>query len=142
MIEMYRLEMSREFNVPLGTLFAAWSRPDVMQRWFAPGEMTVPECDAEVVVGGEYRIVMKNAEDELFIVGGKYREVELNKKLVFTWQWEDSPHCTLVEIDFESVSDVSSRVLLKHSEFVDQETCDKHEQGWNACLVNLEKSVA
>ena len=134
---MYQLTLNREFNLPVAKLFAAWTDPEVLSRWFAPGDMTVPETIADLRIGGRYRIVMENAEKQRYIVGGKYLEISPEQRLVFTWQWEDSPNVTKVELIFERIDEQRSLLSLHHSEFVDQESCDKHRQGWNGCLANL-----
>lgn len=139
---MLKLEIKQEFNTPVASLFKAWSNPEVIKMWFAPGDMTVPEARANVSVGGEYRFVMQNAEGEQFIVGGQYLEVVDNEKLVFSWQWEGSDNVTHVTVLFSKVDDGRSALELVHSEFEDQDACDKHNQGWQGCLANLPKALA
>ena len=139
---MYQLELEREFNVPVEKLFEFWIKPELMQRWFAPGNMTVHDASAELNADGKYRVVMNDPDDDTqHIVGGTYKVIETNKRLVFTWQWDGSPVATLVDLLFTELSDSRSKLMLKHSEFSDQESCDKHRQGWNGCLVNLGKTL-
>ena len=134
---MYQLNLEHEFNAPVARLFAAWSQPEVLKQWFAPGTMTVPEAEADVRPGGSYRIVMQHDDGSLHIVGGQYHEVIENEKLVFSWQWQSSPNVTRVEVVFKALDESHSKVVLTHSEFVDQDTCDKHTEGWIGCLANL-----
>ena len=136
---MYQLIINQEYDVPVTKLFTAWQKVELLKQWFAPGDMSVPEAFAEVVAGGHYRIVMQEADGSQHIVGGKYFEVVENEKLVFSWQWEGSPLATKVSLLFKSLSDNRSTLQLIHSEFADQESCDKHEMGWNGCLANLPK---
>lgn len=56
-------------------MFNAWTTPEVISQWFAPGSMTVPEASVDFKIGGAYRFVMQNQEGEQFIVGGEYREI-------------------------------------------------------------------
>lgn len=139
---MHQLEIIREFNVPVTRLYEAWTKPEIMGRWFAPGDRSVHEVSANPVVGGEYRVVMKNSMGELYTVGGTYREIEANRKLVFTWRWQDSPHQTLVELDFEALSEQTAKLLLRHSEFVNEDFCTRHNQGWLDCLDSLAAALA
>ena len=137
---MYQLNINHTFNAPVQQLFNAWKNPETIRKWFAPGEdMHVPQANADVREGGQYRIVMQNAEGEQFIVGGQYLQVIENKQLVFSWQWEGSPHTTRVELTFNSVNDSTCELHLVHSEFPDQEMCDKHQMGWDGCLAKLLK---
>ena len=68
---MYSLTISQEFNASVETFFNAWTTPEVISQWFAPGNMTVPEASVDFKVGGAYRLVMQNQEGEQFIVGGE-----------------------------------------------------------------------
>jgi len=134
---MYQLTIHREFDTPVDRLYQAWSQVDTIKRWFAPGSMTVPLAEAEVKTGGRYRIVMQDDDGSQHIVGGQYRQVVANQRLDFSWQWEGSPKATNVSVRFKSLDGDRSALELVHSEFDDQETCDKHDSGWNGCLVNL-----
>jgi len=139
---MFELTIERNFNVPVNQLFKAWCNPELIQKWFAPGNMTVPDAAADVREGGRYRIVMHDADDGSdHIIGGEYQQVVDNEKLVFTWQWEGNPIATKVAISFKALSDKNSMLTLNHTEFSDQEACDKHKMGWNGCLHNLPKAL-
>lgn len=138
---MYQLNINQEFNAPVEKLFAAWCKPELIKAWFAPGNMVVPEAEANVSEGGRYRIVMQDDDGTQHIVGGTYRKIVPNELLEFSWQWEGSPNTTKVVIAFKAVDEGRSSLDLTHSEFEDQEACDKHNMGWNGCLANLEKAV-
>jgi len=138
---MLQLQIDQEFNVPVSKLFKAWSNPEVVKKWFAPGDMSVPEASLELKEGGQYRFVMQEPEGEQHIIGGTYLEIVENEKLSFSWQWEGAPHATRVDVHFSDIDGMRSRLTLLHSEFEDQETCDKHEMGWNGCLANLQKRI-
>jgi len=139
---MYQLNISQEFNAPVEALFNAWAKPEVVSKWFAPGEMTVPEAELEFKKGGQYRIVMQNKDNEQFIVGGEYLEIQAPNKLVFSWQWSTSPHATRVTVLFSKLADNKSKLELTHTELETQESCDQHHQGWMGCLANLPKVLS
>lgn len=138
-----RLVMTRRFKAPVERVYAAWTDPEQMKRWFAPGDMSVPEASADVRRGGRYRVRMAGGEDgcEFHTTGGVYREVIVNERLVFTWQWEGSDLETLVTLEFESLSANETQLTLTHEGFDSGDTRDKHGQGWDGCLANLERFV-
>ncbi len=139
---MFELTIQRNFNVSVERLFIAWCNPELIQKWFAPGNMTVSDVTADVREGGIYRIVMHDSADgNNHIIGGEYQRVIRNESLVFTWQWEGNPIATRVAISFKAITDETSELILNHSEFLDKEACDKHEMGWNGCLQNLPKAL-
>jgi len=137
-----KLILTRTFKAPVERVYAAWTDPEKMRRWFAPGDMTVPDAEADVRVGGRYRVTMQGGECEFNVTGGVYREVIPNHRLVFTWQWEGTDLETLVTLEFRSVSANETELTLTHEGFDNESTRDKHGEGWNGCLVNLEAFVS
>lgn len=114
-----------------------------MKRWFAPDDaFSVPVAEADVRVGGRYRIVMRAPDGEEHHVSGVYREVVPNEKLVFTWAWRSTPEReSLVTVTLRAVG-AGTELTLTHEQFFDEEARDKHGQGWNGCLARLERELA
>lgn len=138
---MHALTITQQFPVAIETLFKAWTDPRTMQRWFAPGAMTVPTASADLRVGGRYEIVMEDA-DKRVTVGGEYLQILPHTQLSFSWKWAHGEHTTRVDLRFTALGDKQTELELKHSEFIDQESCDHHGQGWQGCLANLNKLCA
>ena len=138
---MFELSIKREFNTAVSTLFNAWTDPILVTKWFAPGDICVAEADVDATEGGQYRIVMQDVDGKQFIVSGTYQEIIENERLVFSWKWQDSDITTKVKVLFEVRKNNASALELIHTEFVDQESCDKHNMGWNGCLANLYKAI-
>lgn len=54
-------------------MFNAWNKADTIHKGVAHDEeATISETIADVREGGQYRIVMQNADGEQFIVSGSY----------------------------------------------------------------------
>jgi uncharacterized protein YndB with AHSA1/START domain len=134
---MNTLRITERFAAPLARVFSAWTDAAVLRRWFAPGDMRVPEAIADVRPGGRYRIVMEQADGQQHIVTGEFRDVIPNERLAFTWQWEGSEAVTLVEIVFRAIDANHTELNLVHTQFGTTDARDKHGQGWRGCLVNL-----
>ena len=135
--EIY-LTLHRTINAPVETVYAAWTDPEVMRRWFAPGDLAVARAVAEVEVGGTFLIEMRGADGENHITRGVYREVVPNRRLVHTWRWEGSDVESLITIELEPESAGATRLTLTHSRFANAEARDQHERGWTGCLAKLE----
>jgi uncharacterized protein YndB with AHSA1/START domain len=121
-------------------VFAAWTDPDILSRWFGPADVTVPEAELDPQPGGAYRFTMRNADGSTFVVGGTYREVDRPRRLQFTWRWESGvPHTfeSLVTIELEPVGEATELTLV-HSGFPDPSSAASHEDGWNASLPKLQ----
>jgi len=136
------LTIKRRFNAPPAKVFAAWADPEKMKRWMGPGEVTAPHIECDLRVGGRYRIVMRNPAGEEFDVGGVYREIVPNEKLVFTWAWKSMPEReSLVTMTVKPDGD-GTLMTLQHEQFFDEDARDRHNQGWEGAFVKLEKYLA
>ncbi len=70
---------------------------------------------------------------------GTYRLIDPPRKLVYTWNWENSTTPdTLVTVDFRSQGE-STEVTVTHEKFLDIETRDKHNEGWTGCMGRLDR---
>ena len=132
------LTLHRVIDAPVEAVWTAWTEPEMLRRWLAPGDATVVRAVAEVAVGGTFLVEMRGADGRKWLTRGRYREVVPHRRLVHTWRWEGSEVETLVTVELEPVSARSTRLTLTHSRFAHGEARDEHEQGWSACLAKLE----
>lgn len=138
------LTIRRTFKATQEQVFKALTDLGQMKQWMAPGSMQVSGLQADVRVGGKFRLKMKEPGDPGDqIAMGEYREITAPKKLVFSWAWEgaDEPGDTLVTISLNKVKE-GTELILTHEVFVSKEARDQHADGWNGCFAKLEKLVA
>jgi uncharacterized protein YndB with AHSA1/START domain len=84
------LVIERTFKGRARIIFEAWTRPELLKRWWAPCslDVTLFECEADVRVGGAYRYVFgKDARDPM-VFSGIYLEVTPYTRLVYTQLFE------------------------------------------------------
>ena len=135
------LIIKRRFNAAPPRVFAAFTEPQTIARWFGPPGVTKVEAESDLRVGGRYRIKAHMTNDTLE-VGGAYREIVPNEKLVYTWAWKSTPERESI-VTIALKPDGSGTLLtLTHEQFFDDEARDRHNQGWNAVLDKLEKLLA
>jgi uncharacterized protein YndB with AHSA1/START domain len=132
------LVIRRTYKAPRERVFAAWTTPEILQRWMTPvgGKGTTATMDARV--GGTYRIVMTADDGELFVAGGVVREFVPPERLQYMWQWEDDDgkpegNETILTLDFLERGD-ETELVLTHENFVDDAQRGRHESGWNGML--------
>lgn len=133
MTTVHNLRISSTIRAPRDKVYAAWTTPAILSKWFAPGQRNpLPEI-LDVRPGGKYRIVMKGDDDSPVAIG-EYREVVPGEKLVFTWGWEGDPsQPTLVTVTFADAKG-GTEVVLLHERFASAETCERHRMGWQAIM--------
>ena len=79
------LVVTRTFDGPARIVFEAWTKPELLQRWWAPKALgvTFVSCEADVRPGGKYRFVFAHGDSKMEFFG-KYLEVTPCSRLVWT----------------------------------------------------------
>lgn len=106
------LTVTRTFNGPARIVFEAWSKPELLQRWWAPKSFGIAfvSCEADVRTGGTYRFVFRHAAAEQpMAFFGRYLEVTPYARIV--WTNEESPDGPLTTVTFEEKGDQTLLVL-------------------------------
>lgn len=140
--ENVSLTINRTFAAPVDELYAAWTDPEIIRKWLAPGTTEVVHADTELRVGGQFLCQMREENGKMHATRGVYREIVPNRKVVFTWQWEGTEEETLITVTFNPKSATETELTLIHERFADAETRDLHTDGWSRCLNKLESLYA
>jgi uncharacterized protein YndB with AHSA1/START domain len=132
--------LKRRLNAPAEKVYAAWTQPAQLVHWFGPSQTVAGSVHAEmdVRVGGGFRVSFKTEDGEHHEVGGVYREVVPNEKLVFSWAWHTTPEReSLVTVLIRSEGE-AAMLTLTHEQFFDEAARDGHKRGWTGTLDKLE----
>lgn len=62
------LNFERSYTAPINTVWQAWTEPEMLRQWWGPEKTTVPECNIDLTIGGEIRVVT-----EAGVAMGKYQ---------------------------------------------------------------------
>jgi uncharacterized protein YndB with AHSA1/START domain len=99
------IEITRTFRAPARVVFDAWTRPELVQRWWAPASrgVSMASCDADVRAGGAYRYVMRTEDGQELAFSGTYSEVTPYRRLVYTSIFEPTRDAgaAIVTVTFE-----------------------------------------
>ncbi len=78
--------VTRTFNGPARLVFEAWTKPELLKRWWVPKSigMSLVSCEADVRVGGKYRFVFGLDDSKTMAFFGTYLEVTPPSRLVWT----------------------------------------------------------
>lgn len=134
------LEIVRVFDAPRSLVFRAWTDKEHMRQWSAPHGFVITHNEGEARAGGAWRSCMRSPEGEDLWLGGVYREVVENERLVFTHAWDRDDgtpgHETVVTVIFEDEGD-KTRMTFRQAYFESGEDRDGHGGGWNECFDRL-----
>jgi uncharacterized protein YndB with AHSA1/START domain len=81
------LVVTRTFNGPAHVVFEAWTKPELLKRWWAPKSFGISflSCETDVRTGGAYRFVFGHPSSEQpMAFFGRYIEVTPHSCLVWT----------------------------------------------------------
>ncbi|HLP83390.1 MAG TPA: SRPBCC family protein [Phycisphaerales bacterium] len=78
------LLLERTIATPPAAVWAAWTKPHLLMKWFTPSPWKTVECEIDLRPGGIFRTVMESPEGERFPGTGCYLEVVPQRRLVWT----------------------------------------------------------
>jgi len=140
-----KLRIVRVFAAPRALVFDAWTKPEQIKQWSAPRGFTIPVSEGDLKVGGKWRACMISPQGEELWLGGEYREIVPNERLVFTHAWgedEGKPRTeTIVTVQFADHPD-GTEMIFEQTGFASIESRDGHSGGWNECLELLADHLA
>lgn len=128
------LLIEREFDAPVALVFRLWESRDHMLRWWGPEGFTAVELDWELTPGRPWRGAMTSKQYGLSKFGGTIREVEKNRRIVFTFQWDEESgrdRDTLVTVTLAERRGKTMQVFHQ-APFSSVAIRDSHVGGWNS----------
>ena len=148
------LVMSRTFNAPPRIVFDAWTRPEYVSRWWAPTSMgaAMVSCEADIIVGGEYRYVLQAPKGNLFGFSGTYTEITPPSGLVYTSFFEpegvprtSNDDAVVVTVTFEERDGKTymvAREVYPSKEILDAAVATGMERGVHVTMDQLDELVS
>ncbi|RJF94309.1 SRPBCC domain-containing protein [Sphingomonas cavernae] len=136
------LTITRHIKAPPGKVYAAWTDPEKLLRWFGPDSSPTLSAEIDLRPGGKYGIRFRTADGEEHFVHGEYVELLENERLVFTWKWITFPEReSLVTVELRAMGGGTELTLI-HGKLFDEQVRDSHYEGWSGCLDKLEALLA
>jgi uncharacterized protein YndB with AHSA1/START domain len=108
------LVVTRTFNGPPHIVFEAWTKPELIKRWWTPKSigMSFVSCEADVRTGGTYRFVFSHPDfEQPMAFVGTYVEVTPPSRIV--WTNEEDAHGPVSTVTFEEQGDTTLLVLTE-----------------------------
>jgi uncharacterized protein YndB with AHSA1/START domain len=142
--------ISRTFNAPAKIVFDAWTKPELVRRWWAPKShgVTVAGCEADLRAGGAYRYILKGDRVGEIAFSGTYREVTPHSRLVYTQVFEPMAQAGAVvvtvtfEEDGEGKTHLVSREVYPSKEAREGALAAGMEHGMRETIDQLDELVA
>ena len=111
-----------------------------MAQWWGPDAGPVLVAEADVRVGGRYRVRFRMLDGGEHESSGIYLELVRPERVVMSWRWTgavEDPGESRVEIGLRAIPE-GTELTFTHSQLNDEETRRSHEEGWAGALRKLE----
>jgi uncharacterized protein YndB with AHSA1/START domain len=143
------LTVIRTFDAPAQIVFDAWTKPELLKRWWAPKSFGVSlyECEQDLRVGGAYRFAFGRDPNAPEVFSGRYVEVDPPSRLVFTQIYQRMAHAgeAMVTADFEETrgrTRLALHQLFPSKEALEGALASGMERGMRVTLDQLDDLVA
>jgi uncharacterized protein YndB with AHSA1/START domain len=83
--------MVRVFDAPRRMVFYAFTKPELLKRWFGPRGWSLVVCDVDFRVGGGFRFVLRGPDGGEMGMRGVYRELAAPERSVHMESFDDYP---------------------------------------------------
>ncbi len=137
------LVVSRTVNGPARVVFEAWTRPELLERWWTPKSFPISlrSCEMDVRVGGRYRLVF-DYEGSTMEFFGRYLEVTPHSRLV--WTNDEGDGETITTVTFEETdgkTQLAVHDLYPSKEALDDAIASGSTSGMPEALAQLDELV-
>lgn len=138
------LALKRELPAAPAVVVGAFADPNRFAAWFGPTGYSVASVEFTPRVGERYRIEMQPPDGEHFYVTGEVREVDVPRRLAFTFRYEE-PHAddveTQVTLSFRDRGE-STEVDFTQGPFITAARLALHRDGWSDSFDKLERFLS
>lgn len=139
------LVLEREVDVSPEKVWAAWTRPEHVVKWFTPQPWSTTRCEIDLRPGGKFLTVMRSPEGQEHENVGCWLEIVENRRLVWTdallpgWRPSGEAFMTASILLEPSGRGTRYTAIARHA---DAEKRAQHEAmgfytGWGAALDQL-----
>ena len=130
---MTELRLSRTVDATSDAVWNALTTPEALTQWFWPEQTFGTTAEADVRIGGGYRVSGTRAGIE---VSGRYLRLDPPRLLSFSWRWNGEDHESLVTIELTG-SGGGTDIVVTHADLADEAEREANATGWSDCLGRL-----
>lgn len=130
------LFIDREFDAPVALVWRLWEDVDHRRRWWAPKTFETLSLTSDFRVGGAWRACIASPEWGEKWHGGVYREIVRERRLTFTFAWDEGSGPTVETVVTVTLEEVGGKTHQRFHQtpFEDVATRDSHIGGWSGLL--------
>ena len=126
------ITLTRVFHAPRQLVYDAFSKPELLTRWFGPRGWTLAVCEVDQRVGGGFRFVMRSPDGHDMGMRGVYRELAPPERSVHVESFDDFPgdsQVTAVFTEHDGKTTLNATILYPSQEVRDMVVKSGMEHG-------------
>jgi len=130
----------RRIKARAPVVFAAVTTAEGIAQWWGPDAGPVLLAEADVRVGGRYRLRFRMLDGTEHETTGTYLELQPPERVVMSWRWTggiEDPGESRIEIVLRPIPE-GTELTFSHSRLHDEETQRSHAAGWAGSLRKLD----
>ena len=114
--------LTRVFAAPRHLVWDAFTKPELLKRWFGPRGWSLLVCEVDLRVGGGFRFVLRGPDGQEMGMRGVYREIVPPERSVHMESFDDYPgesQVTAVMVEAGGKTTLTVTVLYPSKEIRD-----------------------
>jgi uncharacterized protein YndB with AHSA1/START domain len=114
--------LTRVFDAPRRLVFDAFTKPELLKRWFGPRAWSLVVCEVDLKVSGTFRFVLRGPDGKEIGMRGVYREIVAPERSVHMESFDDYPgesQVTTVLVEQGGRTTLTATVLYPSQEIRD-----------------------
>jgi uncharacterized protein YndB with AHSA1/START domain/predicted enzyme related to lactoylglutathione lyase len=152
------ITITRELDAPRALVFAAWTEPERVMRWWGPNGFTTPVATIDLRPGGVIHTCMRSPDGQDYWSRGVYRDIVVPERIVTTDSFADAdgniveptqygmsaswPREALLTLTFEEHGGKTTLALRHDVPGAAASEVDMCRQGWSESLDRLADYLA
>jgi len=136
---MTSLTLVRRIKARPSIVFDAVTTAQGIAQWWGPDAGPVILAEADVRVGGRYRVRFRMLDGTEHESSGEYLELVRPDRVAMSWRWkggQEDPGVSRLEIRLRAIPE-GTELTLTHELLHDEQTRRSHEDGWAGALAKL-----
>ena len=141
---MTSLTLVRRIKARPSIVFDAVTTAEGIAQWWGPDAGPVLRAEADVRVGGRYRVRFRMLDGTEHESSGEFLELVRPERVAMSWRWkggQEDPGVSRVEIRLRAIPE-GTELTLTHALLHDDDARRSHEHGWTGALDKLEAHFA
>jgi uncharacterized protein YndB with AHSA1/START domain len=114
--------LTRVFDASRRLVWDAFTKPELLKRWFGPRGWSLVVCEVDLRVGGSFRFVLRSPDGRDMGLRGVYREIVPPERSVHMESFDDYPgesQVTTVMVEQGGKTTLTATVLYPSREIRD-----------------------